>query len=352
MSILSHRLCAPFLCIVLVLAAGALPAQQPRRMGPPPEKRNFESSIPINAKMQSHELSRVLDAYLAKQAADDQFSGVVLVARNYKPIFRKAYGFADRANKRPINLQTRFNLGSLNKSFTGVAIAQLVSQGKLAYTDTLGAILPDYPQTASHSATVEQLLNMTAGLTDLFGPEFYEAPKDRFRTNADFYDFASKLPPLFPPGERMQHCNGCYIVLGEMIERITQVPYEQYVSENIFSPAHMTNTASLQADAIESNLAVGYTKRPDGSALRMNTFLHGAGGSAAGGGFSTADDLLSFLNTDAMKGKGMAINGSNAGVSNAIQAGREWIVIVLTNLDPPAGDRVASMIYDALTTGS
>jgi CubicO group peptidase (beta-lactamase class C family) len=318
-------------------------------MGPPPQQRNFEGSIPIHARMQGHELNRVLDAYLAKETAEDRFSGVVLVARNHKPIFRKAYGYADRANKRPINLQTRFNLGSLNKTFTAEAIAQLVSQGKLAYTDTIGRILPDYPQTASHSATVEQLLNMTAGLTDLFGPEFSQTAKDRFRSNADFYDFASELPPLFPPGERRQHCNGCFIVLGEMIERISQKPYEQYVTENLFIPARMTNTASLQADAIESNLAIGYTRGPDDDELRMNTYLHAAAGSAAGGGFSTADDLLSFLNADAMRGKGMGVKGGMAGVSNFIQTDEEWIVIVLTNLDPPAGERVAMLIYNALT---
>jgi D-alanyl-D-alanine carboxypeptidase len=341
MSMPKHRRYIPLVCIVLALATHAPLAQE----------RNAQA-VPFGGG-KTDKFDRALDAHLSKESADHQFSGVVLVAKQGVPVFRKAYGFADRANKRPNTVRTRFNLGSLNKSFTRAAIDQLVLQGRLARTDTLGSVLPDYPQAVSHPATVEQLLNMTAGLNDLFGPEFHATPKDRFRSNADFYSFVSTLPPAFPPGTRFQHCNGCYIALGAMIERITQMPYEQYVTEHIFKPAGMTSTGSLQTDAIERNIAIGYTT-VGSDALRSNVYLHGASGSAAGGGYSTVDDLLAFVNAS-RDGRlpflppGAQLIGGNAGVSTAIQTDPTWTVIVVANLDPPIAADTATMILAGLT---
>ena len=189
---------------------------EPSAGGPPP--------IPITAGMTSGELGRALDGYLSSLAAADTFSGVALVAKDNAAVFEKAYGFADRANKRPNSTSTRFNIGSINKSFTRMAIDQLVGEGKLKYTDTLGAVIPDYPQATSRPATVAQLLNHTAGLADFFGPEFSAAAKDRFRSNADYFRFVASLPPLFAPGARNRYCNGCYIALGAIIERVAGGP--------------------------------------------------------------------------------------------------------------------------------
>ena len=89
------------------------------------------------------------------------------MARDGVPVFHKAYGFSDRANKIPNTVRTRFNIGSINKTFTQVAINQLVRDGKLAYSDTLGKFFPDYPQATSREATIEQLLRHTGGVAEL-----------------------------------------------------------------------------------------------------------------------------------------------------------------------------------------
>ncbi len=159
---------------------------------------------PIDPGMSDDELARALDSHLAQLAAEDTLSGAVLVAKNGRPIFQKAYGFADRGNRILNTTGTRFNLGSINKTFTQIAIGQLVAAGKLAPTDTLGALLPDYPQALTRTATVAQLLGHTAGISDVFGEEFSRASKDRFRSNADYFGLVSRLPPLFAPGERNQ----------------------------------------------------------------------------------------------------------------------------------------------------
>ena len=309
---------------------------------------------PVHGRMTSVELSTALDAFLSRLTTDDVFSGVALVAKAGEIVFHKAYGFADRANRRPNTPETRFNIGSINKTFTQLAIGQLVAAGKLKYTDTLGALLPDYPQGSTRAATVDELLTHRAGVADFFGPAFTNAPKDRFRSNADYYRYVGALPPLFAPGERSQYCNGCYIVLGAIVERVSGMPYERYVAERIFKPADMTSTGYPQVDAIESNVALGYTRRgPDGT-LRSNVYLHGASGSAAGGGYSTASDLLAYVNAR-RNGRlpkdtgGIGIAGGAPGTSAVVEANATWTVVVLANLDPPAGERLGVAIMEALT---
>ena len=308
---------------------------------------------PVNRSMSGEELNRALDGYFSTLAAADVFSGVALIARKGVPVFYKAYGLADRSNKIPNTTRTRFNIGSINKTFTQVAIGQLIREGKLAPGDTLGKFFPDYPQEISRAATVEQLLTHKAGLADFFGPEFSRAAKDGFRSNADYFRFVGTLPPTFAPGARNQYCNGCYIALGAIVERVTGMPYEQYVAEQIFRRAEMTSTGYPHTDSIESDIALGYTRRGGDAALRSNVFMHGATGSAAGGGYSTAMDLLLYVKA-VQAGRfpgadpGMGIAGGAPGTSAVIEAGAEWTVIVLTNLDPPTGERIGVAIMEAL----
>jgi CubicO group peptidase (beta-lactamase class C family) len=203
---------------------------------------------------------------------------------------------------------------------------------------------------------VQQLLNHTAGLADFFGPEFSQTSKDRFRSNADYFALVSSRPPLFAPGTRRQYCNGCYIALGAIVERVSGMPYEQYVETHIFEPAGMRSTGYPRTDAIEPDIATGYTRRAgeEEGELRSNVFAHGAAGSAAGGGYSTAGDLLAFVKAvragrfpEAASGA-MGIAGGAPGVSAGLESDDTWTVIVLSNLDPPTGERTAASIMEAL----
>lgn len=311
-----------------------------------------DAAAPVHGKMTDDELRQALDGYFAKLTADQAFSGVALVARDDAPVFHKAYGLANHASRASNTPATRFNIGSINKIFTQVAIHQLVGDGRIALTDTLGAFFPDYPHAASRAATVEQLLTHRAGIADFFGPEFSAAPKDRFRSNADYFRFVSALPPLFAPGTRSQYSNGCYITLGAIVEKVSGRPYEQFVAERIFTPAGMTRTGYPRSDTPDADVAIGYTRR-DGGALQSNVSMHGVAGSAAGGGYSTAEDLLSFVKA-VRAGRfpgvdaGLGIGGGAPGVNAVVEAGRPWTVIVLANLDPPAAESVGSAVMQAL----
>jgi CubicO group peptidase (beta-lactamase class C family) len=302
---------------------------------------------PIAAGQSEAELTDALDTYLKRLTAEDRFSGVVLLAKQGRIVFERAYGFADRANQLPNTTATRFNLGSVNKHFTKLAVSQLMEAGKLKPDDTIGALLPDYPNEQARKATVQQLLTHRGGISDFFGPDFAAASPARFRSNRDYYEFVAPRPLYFEPGTQERYCNGCYIVLGEIIARTSGMPYERYVDEKIFAPRGMKATGPVQTDDINPNVAMGYTRRlPDSDgALRANVLAHGAAGSAAGGGFSTAADLFAFFKDET---PGLGIGGGAPGTNALVETGRDWTVIVLSNMDPPAAS-VGGAILRALT---
>ena len=151
------------------LGAGLPDIFDARTGGEEPQLR--EGLIPSDSRgcggdEQSEFVKKAVD-YLDDAAKQDKFSGVVLVARKGTPILQKAYGFADQDKKIPNNMDTKFNLGSINKLFTRLCIDQLVSQGKLSYDDNLGKYLPDYPNhEAAEKVTIRQLLSMRSGIGD------------------------------------------------------------------------------------------------------------------------------------------------------------------------------------------
>src|SRR5262249_15875642 len=149
------------------------PSGGPRGMGFLP---SAPPSDPAGAgQVSGDEVRLELERYLGKLAAADAFSGAVLLARDGVPLFSAAHGRANQATDEPNRLTPRFNLGSLYKMFTAVSVAQLVQQGRLAFTDTLAAVLPDYPDgAAAERITVHQLLTHTSGLGDFFGPRYME----------------------------------------------------------------------------------------------------------------------------------------------------------------------------------
>lgn len=307
-----------------------------------------ESAAPaIHGRMTPAELSATVDRFFSERAARDEFSGAVLIAKDGVPAVQHAYGFARRDEKRPNTLTTRFNIGSINKAFTRVAIGQLMSGGKVALTDTVGKILPAYPNADARSATVDQLLNHTAGIANIFGPAFDAAPKDQFRSNADYFRFVAPLPLTFAPGTSRRYCNGCYIVLGQIVEQLAGMPYEDYVAKHIFEPAGMRASGWLDDSA--GDVAMGYIRR--GSALVANRETRGARGSAAGGGYATAGDLLAF--DTALKGGrlldrktmewygmgGLGIAGGAPGLNAVLESNGEWTVIIVSNFDPPTAQQ-------------
>ncbi len=303
-------------------------------------------------------LVTAIGEYLRAESAADRFSGVVLVAKRGTPIFQEAYGMANKEQGIPNTPETRFNLGSINKSFTAVTIEQLAAEGKLSFDDTIGKFLPNYPnKEAAATVTVGQLLSMRSGIGDFFGERFRSADRTKILSIKDYLPLFADKPLLFKPGTSTRYSNGGYVVLGAIIEAVTGQDYYGYVTKHLFIPAGMTHSGWFCKDSLGADVAVGYT-RPDsarGEPWRVNDdFLPGRG-SSAGGGYSTAGDLLQYTKAlgnpsivpPTFEGsKGLGIAGGTAGVNAALEYDTfsGYAIIVLSNYDPPAAERVARKI--------
>lgn len=300
-----------------------------------------------------------IDALVQSAILADSFSGVVVVRDGQATIYELATGYADQGARRRNDLHTAFNLGSINKLFTTIAIRQLIQQGRIARDSTLGHYWPDYPNVEARKATVGQLLEHRAGL----GGNIFDDPKggtrEQLRRNHDFLQLFAGQPMMFAPGTRRMYCNACYVVLGELVSRISGEEYSEYVRRHVWEPAGMSRTGYFPTDSLPPNTAIGYM-RPEGGGTRVaNTDLLPGRGSAAGGGYSTAADLLRLL--EAMRSGTIAATGNaDVGVAggapglNALMEGSvagRYDIVVLSNFDPPSAERLGSAIRKLLAPG-
>jgi CubicO group peptidase (beta-lactamase class C family) len=244
------------------------------------------------------EVVEQLKAYVERMASRDVFSGTVLLAKAGKPLYRAAFGEANKDFGVRNTIDTKFNLGSMNKMFTAVAVMQLVEAGKLSLDDTLGkflragALRPD----VLSKVRVKHLLTHTSGLGSYFTPEWDGQSRARYRSVDDWMGLVKDEALQFEPGTRWGYSNTGMLVLGKVIEVASGQDYFDYVRERIARPAGMTNTDAYQLDRVNKNLAVGYEpeQTPRGVEYRNNIFRHVIRGGPAGGGYSTVEDLTRF----------------------------------------------------------
>lgn len=246
------------------------------------------------------EMSTALQNYIDQLAAEDLFSGAVLVARGDTPILLKAYGLADKKLNISNKVDTKFNIASMTKMFTAVAVAQLVEAGRLSFNDSIGRHLPDYPnKEVADRVTIHHLLTHSSGLGDYQNEKFY-ARLDKMRKIADLVPLFVTDPLKFQPGDGWDYSNAGFAVLGMIIEKVSGQSYFDYVKEHIFKPAGMMNTDFYERDKNIFNRALGYMKanakgEPDPEGFRQeNTSTRPAKGSSAGGAYSTVNDLFKF----------------------------------------------------------
>lgn len=268
-----------------IVGIGVVPQHAPAELRP--------STPPSESDLAQH-----LGDYLSRLERADAFSGAVLVAKDGVPIFTGAYGMADKAAAAPNHVDTKFNLGSMNKMFTAVAIAQLAEGGALSFDDSIAEHLPDYPNSeVAQKVTIHHLLTHTSGLGDYFGPDFFAGGKETVHTVGDYFPYFVDRPLRFEPGAGWGYSNAGFVVLGAIVERVSGQSYFDFVRDRIFTPAGMTATDSYERDAEVPNLAKGYTSggpSGDPGERRINTDTLPIKGGPAGGGYSTVGDLNRF----------------------------------------------------------
>jgi CubicO group peptidase (beta-lactamase class C family) len=253
-----------------------------------------------NVSISKNDLSAIA-AFIDSLSNGDKFSGTVLIAKGKEILFQHAFGQADKEDNINNDINTKFNIASMGKMFTGIAIAQLVEKGRISYTDKVMRYLPDLPENVFGKITIEQLLTHRSGLGDFFdNPRFWDI-KDTAKTiNSYMSLIGSSLE--FEPGARFMYSNSGYILLGAIIEKISRQSYYDFVRTNIFLPAGMENTGYFETDKFTPNMAMGYATPPNQNEQNQsektirenNKQMLEVKGTSAGGAYSTAPDLYKF----------------------------------------------------------
>ncbi len=238
------------------------------------------------------EIETKIDQLVSEYQNLDIFSGVILVADHGTPTYHKAFGMANRDEKIPNALNTKFDIGSMNKTFTKVVILKLLEEGRLDLEDKIGQYLSGLNTRSSKLVTINQLLNHTSGYGDYLTYEYDQLPTEE-KTFHKTFERVKNSPLEFEPGTNQMYSNIGYILLGAIIEKISGKSYFDNVDEYILLPLGLNET-SMKPKHEAENLTVGYYRTVDGKIISNEGILEYP---KPDGGFrSTALDIIKFYN--------------------------------------------------------
>ncbi|MGN9844532.1 serine hydrolase domain-containing protein [Nonomuraea sp. H19] len=256
------------------------------------------------------------DRYVKELADKDEFSGTVVIAYRGRHVLARAYGWADKESKVPNKIDTVYALASTSKSFTGLAVVQLVQQGKLKFYDLVSKYLDGLPTGMAERITVHHLLTHTSGLGDARRPG-EKPPPEKIHNSyeeqmADFWANLKTFELEFAPGAKKAYSSMGYTLLGELVAKVSGKSFQDYVRQNIFLPAGMEDSAyyNRRQWLADERIAHPYMYQKDGTRVdavrnldkgsvygdagQGSNSARGWMGTGGGNGFSSAPDLVRF----------------------------------------------------------
>lgn len=237
---------------------------------------------------QQNDIQEKVDDYIHAYVQMNQFSGSILIAKNGHVLVSKGYGYANYEFNIENTPQTKFRIGSLTKGFTAVAIIQLVENNRLKLDDKLVKFIPDYSR--GDEITIKHLLTNTSGIPN--HTEFEDFDKERrvfhYTILQTIETFINK-PLEFNPGERFRYSNSNYILLGFIIEQVSDMTYAEYIKQNIIEPLKMGNSGYEMPEKIIKNMAQGYCFKSN--EIENAKFRDMSNAHASGALYSTTEDL-------------------------------------------------------------
>jgi len=251
--------------------------------------------------------THVLDEYFRHRAAQDLFSGAVLITQGATRLYARAYGYASRAWRVPNTLDTRFDTASVTKLFTAISTLQLIDRGLLTFDTPVVERLGLQGTPLSREVNVLHLLTHTSGIGDDADEEAGERYEDVWKTKPNYSvietrDFLPQFvnkPANFPPGGGCRYCNCGYVLLGLLIEAISGMAYREYVRANVFAEAGMTASDFFRMDRLNHNVAEGCDPIRDATGTivdwKKNIYSFPPIGSPDGGAHVTVANLDRFL---------------------------------------------------------
>lgn len=233
-----------------------------------------------------------IDAIVAKAMAAGPFPGVsVAIEQRGQVVYRKAFGFADLENRVPVRPETIFPIGSITKTMTGLAMTQLVVEGRVDLDAPASTYLPKLPAPA-RDIRVRHLLDHTSGLPNYTDIEGFPADSQKPFTREEMVGWFASRPLEFEPGTRWSYTNSGLYLAGLIIEAVTGQAYDAYLKAKVFEPFGMADTSVTSWNTILERRAHGYRRGKGGlqNAPRYDVLVP----FAAGAVMSTADDLLKY----------------------------------------------------------
>jgi CubicO group peptidase (beta-lactamase class C family) len=249
------------------------------------------SSSPRPTTETSVPLANKLDSLFRTLALHRGFNGNVLVAQHGDIVYKNAFGYANLKAKTPLNIQSSFQLASVSKQFTAMAIMMLHDEGKLEFSDTLQKFFPAFPY---KNITLHQLLSHRSGLPDYMGfASHYWTNRRKFMNNWDVMNILLKNHPgvVFKPDRKYKYSNTGYAILACVVEHVTNEPFHLFLETRIFNPLGMDHTflMTTQEPGSVAYSTIGHKKnrRP-----AEEDFLSGVIGDK--GIYSTVEDMFKW----------------------------------------------------------
>jgi CubicO group peptidase (beta-lactamase class C family) len=194
------------------------------------------------------------------EAKYDLFSGAILVAEKGEIIYSGAFGLENKANNIQNKLTTKFSLGSIGKTFTGVLIMQLVERGQMKLSDTLEMYLPDFPYPEKSKIRISHLLTHSSGLGNYFTHRKYKSKMQTLRHIKDVLPLVYDQKLLFQPGKKYEYSNSGMLILGAILEKVSGLGYKEYLKKQILIPAGMNDSGIFYPEEPVADRAIGYSK--------------------------------------------------------------------------------------------
>lgn len=237
--------------------------------------------------------AKKIDSLMQIKAKKSYFNGNVLVAYKGNCIYNESFGYSDLYKRKQLEKEDIFQLASVSKQFTAVAIMMLKEKSELSYDDSVTKFIPEFPYPR---VTVRMLLNHTAGLPNYYWLVEHHWHKKKAPNNEDIIKLLAehKLGLYFTPGRRWDYSNTGYVVLASIVERITDLSFADYMQQNVFGPLEMKNSfiySSSDNDERKEKL-IGYYYRSKRYRMIPETVNDGAVGDK--GVYSTTGDLFKW----------------------------------------------------------
>ncbi len=230
-----------------------------------------------------------LDTFFNNRFVDGRFSGCVLVAQHGVILYKKAYGWADHEKRDSLNLSSSFQLASVSKQFTAAAIMLLHQQGKLNYSDTVGKFIPGFYY---HGITIKELLTHRAGLdkyTNICDNYYRDKGCEPGQFNNDSAIAIMSMLRVHlvrEPDTKFDYSNTGYVILASLVEKISGMPFHQFMLANFFIPLNMHHTWIATDGLPHNEKTKGYFGKWSNW---QDNFLDGVNGDK--GVFSSVEDL-------------------------------------------------------------